>query len=223
MYIKKGVRFMQNHLFISVLNITCLLWTVISLSGFILYKYRTGITSWEEGIKKAITFGLDWICEEATGQASSDKLINPSLLLTNNEALELTQRFDGHPYDTPVLVNYTPNLNGISWYEIQAINLISKYASLDNSGIAKIAEHIIQTYFMQSRNTQIAIYIRVATPKRLYFAIPLSVQGNSFLAKASTDIQQNLSTLNSCNHIPANPDVPNSCGSLEEEINIFED
>lgn len=212
---------MPDNLFISILNISCLLWTIVSLTGYILYKYRTGVASWEDGIKRVVTLGLDWIHEEATGQAASAKIINPSLLLTNNEALQLTQSFDRHPYDTPVLVSYVPNVNGISWYDIQAVGLIQKYASLTHAGIRQIAEHIIQTYYMNTRNTQIILYIRIATPTRLYFAVPLSAQGNAFLA--NNPVQQNPNTLSSCNSIPTNPVTPVSGDSLEETVETVED
>ena len=46
-----------------------------------------------------------------------------------------------------------------------------------------MAESIIQNFYMETRGIRVKVFIKVASPKRLYFAIPLSVEGEEYLEK----------------------------------------
>lgn len=218
---------MNYDIIFLIINFICISWTIITLVGYALYKNRDEINSWEEGIKRIMTWGFNWFYEEATGQ-DIKKNIPFFTPLTNTEVLQLVNNFAGHPYDTPVLYSYVPNLHGISWYDIRALGLTQTYMSLSNNNIAQMAEFIIQTYFMRTRNTQITVYIRVASPIRLYFAIPLSQNGDTFLQKQSQLATANVfSSVNLGSPNGLNPSVDSGSSvdsdSLEEEIDIFED
>ena len=108
-------------------------------------------------------------------------IANQALILTNQETLEVVDALNGHPYDTPALASYISNVNGISWTDIKAVGLVERYKDITNEQIAQICRNIIETYFMKSRGCQVAVYIKVATPTRLYFAVALSEDSKRFL------------------------------------------
>lgn len=161
----------------------------IMLGGYLLYKlYPEETATWEDGVKDLIHitfYGIKAICrfiyKELTGNDLQEYVVNPGLVLTNQETLELIGDLNGHPYDTPAWENYTPNINGISWTDVKAVGLVERYKDITNEQIATICRNIIETYFMKTRNDKPIVYIKVATPTRLYFAVALSKDGKRFL------------------------------------------
>ena len=167
--------------------VCCLTWTVISILGYLIYKFGfLGVQSWEEGVHKLVTSGFTLLYEEMTGQLLPEEIVNTALILNNDEVLELVKRLSDHPYETPSLEYYCPNSNGISWYDIRAVDLAPRYQNLSNEEIAKIAFYIIQNYIMEGRGLQAFIDIKIATPTRLYLAIALSEKGRKFLEQQNT-------------------------------------
>lgn len=135
------------------------------------------------GLKIILPFLGRAVYEEVSHSPYPDSIINSGLFLTNEEALALVAELDKHPYDTPSLSSYLPEYGGAMWIDVSAVGLISKYHDLPKEKIGAIIEKVIQNYFMKSRNTQVRIYFLVVTATRLYFAIPLSKDGQRNLDK----------------------------------------
>lgn len=194
------------------------IWTIISISGFLVYKAEVAadVHSWEDGIKKVLTFVFEFVYEDVLGKILPDKLVNPSLVCSNDEVLQLVEKLSNHPYDTPVLTSYIPNVNGIDWYDFAAVGLVPRYKNLSNREISKIADHIIQTFFMETRNCKVPLFIKVAAPTRLYFAVALSENGRKFLEK------QNLSMPMENLEKTGGPDISTKTDGLEEVIELFQ-
>ncbi len=161
------------------------------IGGYLLYKlYPDETASWENGVKDLIYIAFDgikaiirFVYREIEGKDLPEYLINPALILTDQEVLDLVDTLRDHPFDTPALVSYTPNINGVSWIDINAIGLTERYKDISNEQTEKICRNIIGNYFMRTRGCQVKFYIRVVTPTRLYFAVPLSEDGKHFLDK----------------------------------------
>ena len=157
--------------------------------GYLLYKlYPEETESWEDGVKFLIHITFCWIkaifrfvYRELEGKDLQEYEVNPALILADQETLDLIDALNGHPYDTPALAGYIQNVNGISWTDVKAVGLVERYKDITNEQIAQICRNIIETYFMKSRGCQVAVYIKVATPTRLYFAVALSEDGKRFL------------------------------------------
>lgn len=185
------------------------IWGFLSLIGFVIYKVLH-LDTWEQGLVKAFTATINFLYEGFTGKSSQDANINTALLCYDNEALEIVSRLNKHPYETPSLTSYVPNLNACSWYDISAVGLAPSYKDLDNVLISEMACKIIQNFFMETRNCQVNICIKVVSPTRLYFCIPLSEAGFRFIQK-----QNNTS--------PMGRIEENNENSLEEEFDFFSD
>lgn len=190
---------------------------IISAIGYLIYKAELSseVHTWEDGVKKALTFGFEFVYEELLGKVLPDKLVNPALICSNQEVLELVARLNDHPYDTPVLVSYISNANGIDWYDFAAVGLAPKYKNMANEQIARIACYKIQTFFMETRGCKVALYIKVATPTRLYFAVALSENGRKFLEKQANP------TPTETRSDTASTDTSPAPGTLEETIELF--
>ena len=107
------------------------IWTLVSFAGYIFYKTQH-LDSWTDGLKDVFNTGksimsiigkgvvscMQFCYTELTGKLPDSQIINPALILTNKEAIELTNRFKGCPYDMPFLEQFLPNCNGILWMEI---------------------------------------------------------------------------------------------------------
>ena len=162
---------------------------LIVAGGFITYKLKYA-NSWEDGVKLLLKIYWDWIkkigkflYEEFLGRSPDSQIINPALILTNKEAIELTNRFKGCPYDMPFLEQFLPNCNGILWMEIIASGLCTSYATLSFSELKRIAISTIGNFYYEIKGINVPIYVKVAQKDRLYFAIPLCTDGETFLQK----------------------------------------
>ena len=162
---------------------------LIVAGGFITYKMKFA-DSWEGGVKLLLKIYWDWIkkigkflYEEFLGRSPDSQIINPALILTNKEAIELTNRFKGCPYVMPFLEKLSPNCNGIMWMEIIASGLCTSYATLSFSELKRIAISTIGNFYYEIKGINVPIYVKVAQKDRLYFAIPLWEEGEKFLEK----------------------------------------
>ena len=162
---------------------------LIVAGGFITYKLKYA-NSWEDGVKLLLKIYWDWIkkigkflYEEFLGRSPDSQIINPALILTNKEAIELTNRFKGCPYVMPFLEKLSPNCNGIMWMEIIASGLCTSYATLSFSELKRIAISTIGNFYYEIKGINVPIYVKVAQKDRLYFAIPLCEYGEKFLQK----------------------------------------
>ena len=162
---------------------------LIVAGGFTTYKLKYA-NSWEDGVKLLLKIYWDWIkkigkflYEEFLGRSPDSQIINPALILTNKEAIELTNRFKGCPYVMPFLEKLSPNCNGIMWMEIIASGLCTSYATLSFSELKRIAISTIGNFYYEIKGINVPIYVKVAQKDRLYFAIPLCTDGETFLQK----------------------------------------
>lgn len=162
---------------------------LIVAGGFITYKLKYA-NSWEDGVKLLLKIYWDWIkkigkflYEEFLGRSPDSQIINPALILTNKEAIELTNRFKGCPYVMPFLEKLSPNCNGIMWMEIIASGLCTSYATLSFSELKRIAISTIGNFYYEIKGINVPIYVKVAQKDRLYFAIPLCEDREKFLQK----------------------------------------
>lgn len=207
----------MNTLYL-VLQLSINISWAIMLLGYLIYALKfENVDSWENGITYLFTqsFRLvvklyNWIYDEATGKTLDSYIINSALILNDTEVLELTKSLESHPFDTTTLSSYTSNSNGISWFDISSNGLASSYTNIKNEEIDQISSMIIRNYFMRTRKVTPRIYIKVVSPTRLYFAIPLSENGRKFLDKQNETISIPIQE-------PANIDP------LEEEIYLFGD
>ena len=171
------------------LEILGMILVLIVAGGFITYKLKYA-NSWEDGVKLLLKIYWDWIkkigkflYEEFLGRSPDSQIINPALILTNKEAIELTNRFKGCPYVMPFLEKLSPNCNGIMWMEIIASGLCTSYATLSFSELKRIAISTIGNFYYEIKGINVPIYVKVAQKDRLYFAIPLCEDGEKFLQK----------------------------------------
>ena len=162
---------------------------LIVAGGFITYKLKYA-NSWEDGVKLLLKIYWDWIkkigkflYEEFLGRSPDSQIINPALILTNKEAIELTNRFKNCPYVMPFLEQFLPNCNGILWMEIIAVGLYISYETLSFSELKRIAISTIGNFYYEIKGINVPIYVKVAQKDRLYFAIPLCEDGEKFLQK----------------------------------------
>lgn len=162
---------------------------VLIAVGFVAYKMKFA-DSWEGGVKlilKTFWYGIKkigrFLYEEVLGKLPDGQIINPALLLTNKEAIELTNRFKGCPYDMPFLEQFLPNCNGILWMEIVSAGLCASYENLSFSDLKRIAISTIGNFYYEIKGINVPIYVKVAQKDRLYFAIPLCPDGEKFLQK----------------------------------------
>lgn len=135
-------------------------------------------------------FLYEAIYEGWTGHDLPEKLAHTEYILSNAEVLELLQKFKNSPYIVPSVANYTQNSLGILWLDIKAVGLVPLYQGLTRSDICEMAENIIQNFYMETRGIGVKIFIKVASPTRLYFAIPLSVEGEKYLEKQAQEQPQ---------------------------------
>lgn len=177
----------------------CVLIVFFGFAGFLIHK--TGVVdSWGAGVKyffagiyriiKAVcTFLYNTFYEEITGQPLPQNVVDKSLYLTNQESLDLVEALSGHPYDSPVLHQWSEEF-GIIWIDILAVGLAPAYKDCSRDVLLQICTHVILTFFMRHREMQISLYIKVCTPTRLYFAIPVSQAGRDFLEKQKANQQK---------------------------------
>lgn len=194
-----------------IINVCCGIWTVFSLIGLGIYKWNPEIApSWEAGIKKAVTYIFEMFYEELSGKRPVEQMIQNIRILDGEEIKEFLYQFEGHPYDTPTYQEPPSICQDICWYDIGAVGLISRYQDIENTQIRKIVTHVIQNYFMEKRGIHVPIFIRIATPTRLYLAIPLSESARKFLQKQEEE---------SAVQLP----IRQESKPLEEEIDFFAD
>ena len=180
------------------LETLAMIFGVLIAVGFVAYKMKFA-DSWEGGVKlilKTFWYGFKkigkFLYEEFSGKAAQEEEINEKIYLTNQEMMNFVDEFDGRPYNTPILAG-SEIRNGIWWADISAASLSPTYRDTSMDTIKDLCQKVIQRFFMKVRETSVKVYIRVVTPTRLYFAIPLSEKGRKFLEDqiASENAQNN--------------------------------
>ena len=161
------------------LETLAMIFGVLIAGGFIAYKMKFA-DSWEGGVKLLLKTYWDWIkkigkflYEEFLGRSPDSQIINPALILTNKEAIELTNRFKGCPYVMPFLEKLSPNCNGIMWMEIIATGLCTSYATLSFSELKRIAISTIGNFYYEIKGINVPIYVKVATKRQIVFCNPI--------------------------------------------------
>lgn len=196
---------------LQALFLTVVFFGIICLLGYILYKlgYARNVEEGSGLVGSIIAYGVlsvlrflpkifrplfrflyEAIYEGWTGHDLPEKLAHTEYILSNAEVLELVQKFKNSPYIVPAQDGYTPNHQGILWLDIKAVGLAPRYQSLAKEDICNMAENIIQNFYMETRGIGVKIFIKVASPTRLYFAIPLSVEGEKYLEKQAQEQPQ---------------------------------
>ena len=179
--------------------------------SFLVYKSgKLETKTWEETIVVMLSKIFNFCYSEITGKPVSSEIVNVSLILSDEEILELVERLRENPYLAPALGEYIPNVNGILWCDIRAVKLTKKYEALTLEELCLLLYHEIQSFYMEKRRTSARLYIKIATPQRLYFAIALSEAGYQFLEKQK------------CAQEPSNEPLIADV-SLEEKIEPFTD
>lgn len=197
-------------LFIYIMKAAVVLWSIISLGGYVLYKCEfDSAKTWEDGIKLMTLGVFNFLYDFLSDKPRPETIVNTGLCLQNKEMINILKLFQNHPYETPTLMGYNPNDNGVMRFEISALGLMGKYDDMTNDMIREMCYNIIQNYFMETRECMVEVYIIVATPQYLSVAIPLSGTGRKILMKQQEVITQQEKTANS--------------DELEEEINLFEE
>lgn len=171
------------------------------ISGYAIYRlYPESTERWEDGVSFMIHLVFDplfslakFIYKKVSEKLLTDQTVDMTYMLTEQETLDLIDTLKDHPYDTPALASYIPNVKGISWIDLKAVGLVGRYKDITYEQITQICRNIIETYFMKTRGCQVAIYIRVATPTRLYFAVPLSEAGKRFLDRQKVSAVESVS------------------------------
>lgn len=192
---------------VQALFIMVSIFALFCLGGYILYKMGEAENT-EEGagmlgaciasvaltvlhfLPKIFRTLFRFLYEGWTGHDLPEKLVHAERILSNAEVLELVQKFKNSPYIVPSVENYIQNNLGILWLDIKAVGLIPLYQGLTRSDICGMAESIIQNFYMETRGIRVKVFIKVASPKRLYFAIPLSVEGEKYLEKQAQEQPQ---------------------------------
>ena len=184
------------EIFLYIIICIATIWTLVSFAGYIFYKTQH-LDSWTDGLKDVFNTGksimsiigkgvvscMQFCYTELTGKLPDGQIINPALILTNKEAIELTNRFKNCPYVMPFLEQFLPNCNGILWMEIIAVGLYISYETLSFSELKRIAISTIGNFYYEIKGINVPIYVKVAQKDRLYFAIPLCADGEKFLQK----------------------------------------
>ena len=159
------------------------------IGGYVIYRlYPESTERWEDGVSFMVHLVFDplislskFIYKKVVEKLLTDQTIDMTYMLTDQETLDLVDNLKDHPYDTPALASYIPNANGISWIDIKAVGLVGRYKDVTYEQTATICRNVIENYFMRTRGCQVAVYIKVATSTRLYFAVALSENGKRFL------------------------------------------
>ena len=192
---------------VQALFIMVSIFALFCLGGYILYKMGEAENT-EEGagmlgaciasvaltvlhfLPKIFRTLFRFLYEGWTGHDLPEKLVHAERILSNAEVLELVQKFKNNPYIVPSLGGYIPNYQGILWLDIKAVELALRYQSFIREDICNMADYIIQNFYMETRGIRVKVFIKVASPKRLYFAIPLSVEGEKYLEKQAQEQPQ---------------------------------
>lgn len=201
------------------IDVLALSWSVISIVAYFAYKTTIlDVPSWEESVKTICFAGITLLIEEFTGSQNADKIADQSIILSNSEVMLILKNLTNHPYDTPTLLSYRTDLKNVSHIEIEAIGLVSTYRDISNDSIAKMVQHIMQNYYLETRNLHVNVVVKVATAERLYLAIPLSRDAERFLSNQNTRIQTDIESIKTVEPlIEEIPDIFDDDSKKEDE------
>ena len=187
---------------------------VVTLIGFVCYKTQWVISdSWEDAVKQMIDEfvkcikGLFYII---TDDIPPDKVVNNSLILWDEEVLDIVKRLDKNPYISPHPINYIANDCGVMRLKIGALGLYGPYKCLADEEIARMVQILIKNYYLESRSFAPLIVVTMATPTNVEFEVALSEDGAKRLShQKSTLIWDSVKD--------------SELDLLEEEIDLFEE
>lgn len=121
------------------------------------------------------------------GDDTREYMVDTSLILVEEDIVELSKRLDGRPYDTPTFFGWANKL-GVARYEYCTCGLTEKYKSLEMKELAKICLYQIRNYYIETRRVTPYVVIEIATPMRLRFAVALSKYGQDLLERQKNDL-----------------------------------
>lgn len=144
--------------------------------GPFLCKFRK-VATWLFRQTKAL---YRFCAQEFSGKLPENQIIDPSCYLTKEELQQLRDTLE-KLYRFPSLMDYSVSPAGVTWLDFRAHDVHPAYVNLSVIEYRKIASHILNNFFQDIRLNCPPIYIKVSTPNRLYFAIPLSKAGKEYL------------------------------------------
>lgn len=153
----------------------CAIFKVLKWVGTLIYKNRIAIG-------KSILNFAKATAKTITGADLAEYQCDNSLIILCDEEERFTEQFAGHPYDTPLFIA-SNIIDGVCWYDYQAIRLAKRYEDLSPKTLTRMLENQIQMYMKSTRMTKVDIFVKMATPTRFYFGIALSKHGQKELAK----------------------------------------
>jgi len=166
-----------------------LVWFSVTVVGWIAYKCRIdNVDSWEAGVKYCTVGVVRWLWEEITGKSNSRDVINSNFILANQEVIEIIKRM-GSVYEFPKLTAFGNN-NRFIRIEFSAVSLINKYSECSNAMLREIVCNIIQTYYLETRECEVIVFVPVATATRVCIDIPLTESAKEYLSKNYSSLSQ---------------------------------
>uniref|UniRef100_UPI00405773F3 hypothetical protein n=1 Tax=Acetatifactor sp. TaxID=1872090 RepID=UPI00405773F3 len=148
---------------------------VLKRFGSFIYKNRVAIGN-------ATVKVANEICKTVTNEDIEECRPNYALMFTGEDIEKVTKMITGHPYDTPVLINWFSS-DGVAWYDFQTMRLVKQYEDLDRKALIKMLELTLQKHVIETRGQNAVIYISIATATRFYFGMAFSKYGEKQLAK----------------------------------------
>ena len=173
-----NVRLLEIELF----AIVCFTIVCINGAGWILYKLMK-LTSWEDGIKSLFHYLHIWLYENITGKyfIPPEDEIDERIYLSSEELVEFSQELE-MVYDNPYLKEGVTYTNDAAWFDYSVYGINPKYKDLSLGEKKRLIKSVVRKYYQRIRGTlELPVYIKVCSNYRLYFAIPLSAKGNSYL------------------------------------------
>jgi len=200
---------MNYNVFIFIVSFFSILVLLVLAIGYAVYEYFPDVKSWEQGVKKVLTFSYELFYEGFTGNKIERKRIDNSLFLSVEELEDLKNMLKGHPFDTPVIAYYDANATGdIISIAFNAIRLSKTYRDLSEEELHRMCKYIIHDFYILKRGHCPEFYIHVASSTHLRFSIPISYDA---LCRLRNEFKSN--TLNKA-------EEPSHIDSQKLEINV---
>jgi len=115
--------------------------------------------------------------ENIQNNKDCENQVKPSLKLTLEENLELTEALGEQPYDSPTLEKvFLDHFIAVS-YEISAAGRKSRYEETKPEEFEQIVIHRIRNFIATKRKAKAYVYIIAATPTYLHFAVTYTQYG----------------------------------------------
>jgi hypothetical protein len=136
------------------------------------------VQSYEDSIKYCGYGFFKSLCEELFGKSAANDIMQ-NLILSNDEILVLIERFEAlylfPTYFDSKLVSESMQL------EISTVGFISKYERADPVQLRQIVCNITKTYYQETRDYNVDVFVPVLSANRLVVEIPLSERSRTIL------------------------------------------